>query len=309
MSLHLKISAGSTNPNSPGWVTDAGYFSGGANYTKVNSETNVLGIQKPAPQIAYQSVRYGDHTQTVTGLDKTKKHIVRIHLASDTISRGIDLKINGILKLDDYNIFDEEGADVARVYEYKVFPNSSGEIIIELENVTGNGWINAYEIIEYDTFDFCFLQYPLDYKYKKNVGLFLPEDGPRQTRTKKESWRYIEIKASYFDTAVRKQVLEFWHKNYPDRDFYFYDRDSDQTFEAFISSDLSSPKSAFGKGEFAFTIEEVEDMPDDFTDPELTSGLTLSSPTSGDFTADWTAPTDDIGVTEIEIQIDPPVSI
>lgn len=148
------------------------------------------------------------------------------------------------------------------------------------------------------------LDYPLKIEYLKKVRIREPIEGARQSRIDRATRRKIEISSNEFDKDSWISILDFWNRHYPDKSFIFHKLDTDEQFECYFSSDLKSDEKGYNNKDFSLVIEEKNPMPDDFQDP-TTPGITLSS-ANGNLTVAITTPsTDNVGVTEYEIEILP----
>ncbi|MEK7949824.1 malectin domain-containing carbohydrate-binding protein [Luteolibacter soli] len=136
------------------FVSGTSYVSGGNIYTGGSGPINLTGVTDPAPEAVYIAERYGNMTYTFGGLTIGNNYKVRLHFAevfhNAANKRKFDVTINGVLQLDDYDIWVAAGnaQKKAVIEERTVAANASGAIIINFANVVDNGKICGIEIID-----------------------------------------------------------------------------------------------------------------------------------------------------------------
>ena len=127
------------------------YYSGGTAHTVTNTIT-ISGITNPAPAAVYQSERYGASTYTLPSLTAGSQYTVRLHFAelywTATGKRKFNVVINGTTVLSSFDIYAAAGAQYKAVLrEFTTTANSSGQIVINFQNVTDNASIEGIEVI------------------------------------------------------------------------------------------------------------------------------------------------------------------
>jgi hypothetical protein len=127
------------------------YGSGGTARTVTNAITTT-GVTNPAPQAVYQAERYGAVTYTLPSLTAGASYLVRLHFAelywTATGKRKFNVVINGTTVLSSYDIYAATGARYkAIVREFTTTASSSGQIVVQLTNVTDNATIEGIQII------------------------------------------------------------------------------------------------------------------------------------------------------------------
>jgi hypothetical protein len=136
------------------FVSGTSYVSGGAIYTGGAGPINLTGVTDPAPEAVYIAERYGNMTYTFGGLDIGNNYKIRLHFAevyhNSANKRKFDVTINGVLELDDFDIWVAAGnaQKKAVIQERTVAANGSGAIVINFANVVDNGKICGIEIID-----------------------------------------------------------------------------------------------------------------------------------------------------------------
>jgi hypothetical protein len=134
---------GAYGPDSSGnnWQID-GFYSGGSTYgvgTPISGTTDGT---------LYQTERYGDFTYTFT---PSSSHTVTLKFAEIYFNgpgvRTFDVRINGTLVLDDYDIFVAAGgANTAHDRTFTTTANGSGNITIQFISVGNNSAVDAIQI-------------------------------------------------------------------------------------------------------------------------------------------------------------------
>lgn len=127
-----------------------GRFSGGLTYA-TTATIDTSAIASPAPQAVYQTERYGNFTYTVDQLDPGSSYTVRLDFAEifyDAPDRRLfDVSINGVLVLDDFDVFRAAGGKnkaIARSFQARA--DASGTIQISFKNVRDNAKVDAIMI-------------------------------------------------------------------------------------------------------------------------------------------------------------------
>ena len=128
------------------------YFSGGNAYSG-GGTIDSSSVVDPAPDAVYQTERWGESIYTFPSLTPMHAYLVHMHFCENYHSsagrRVFDLYANGVLVLNDYDIFAEAGARYkAIVEEVSVAANESGEIVLRLSNEVDNGKFSGIEIID-----------------------------------------------------------------------------------------------------------------------------------------------------------------
>jgi beta-glucanase (GH16 family) len=148
------------------WTIVQARNSGGATASPFNSDGNVVGgtaaattniidtsgLTNPAPQVVYQSERYGNMTYTLPGLAVGVSHRVRLHFAETYWSaagqRRFNVSINGVGVLNNFDVLAAAGAKHrAVIREFNILPNGSGQIIIQLSSLVDNATLAGVEIV------------------------------------------------------------------------------------------------------------------------------------------------------------------
>lgn len=136
------------------FLPGAAYVSGGGIYNGGSGPINLTGVTDPAPEAVYIAERYGNMTYTFGGLEIGNNYRVRLHFAevyhNAANKRKFDVTINGVLQLDDYDIWVAAGNSQKKavIEERTVAANASGAIVINFANVVDNGKICGIEIVD-----------------------------------------------------------------------------------------------------------------------------------------------------------------
>ena len=138
------------------FVSGTSYVSGGTIYTGGSGPINLTGVTDPAPEAVYIAERWGNMTYTFGGLEIGNNYKVRLHFAevyhNAADKRKFDVSINGVLQLDDYDIWVTAGnaQKKAVIEERTVAANASGAIVINFASVPGkdNPKICGIEVID-----------------------------------------------------------------------------------------------------------------------------------------------------------------
>ncbi len=142
------------------YITDTG-FSGGQIYSSTAS-VDTSAVTNPAPEAAYQSVRYGTNfTYHIFHLIPNTSYHVNLHFnelywGTDLAngnggegSRVFNVAINGTDVLDNFDIFATAGgANKAIVEPFTATSDSNGIISISFTSVTDNAMVNGFEVFQ-----------------------------------------------------------------------------------------------------------------------------------------------------------------
>ena len=143
----IRINCGSTA--SYPFRADTKYSGGTTQYT--TDTIDMSGVDDPAPMTVYQHERYGNVTYTLDSLNANSRYIILLHFNeryfSTSGSRIFDVEINGVLVLDNFDIYATAGHDVAVLRTFTTTSNASGVITIEFINVVNNASITGIEAI------------------------------------------------------------------------------------------------------------------------------------------------------------------
>ncbi len=140
----------SGGPASRPFVGDA-QFSGGQTLS-TNATITTTGVLNPAPQVVYQSSRYGAFTYTLGHLSPGATYIVRLHFAELVKTargqRQFNVSINGVRVLTNFDIVATAGgADRAVVEQFTVRADHQGAITIAFTaGRVGVASVNGIEI-------------------------------------------------------------------------------------------------------------------------------------------------------------------
>lgn len=133
-----------------GWSQDAD-FAGGLTYNW-NNAIDTTGLIDPAPAAVYETVRYTPHSYLLTGFAASQPVKLRFHFTDDQTSTGVrvfDIRVQGSIPaaLDNIDVADLVGNVKYKglILEHVTAADGSGEVLIEVENVTGNGMIGGIE--------------------------------------------------------------------------------------------------------------------------------------------------------------------
>jgi len=140
----ISLDCGGTG--SGGFVADAN-FSGGTTTTTSTTVTTPIG----APQAVYQSERTGNFSYSFGALDPTSYYRLSLNFVEFTFGaagqRKFDVTLNGILVLDDFDIFTAAGAKnkaVDRVFTIK--PLSNGTISLQFSSVVSDAKLSGLSV-------------------------------------------------------------------------------------------------------------------------------------------------------------------
>lgn len=123
------------------WIADK-YFSGGSIYS------GTMPIADSEVDVLYQSERWGNVTYNIPV--KAGKHKVSLHFAeiyhTAVGKRTFDVKIEGKVVLNDYDIFKKAGANKAVIETFDVDVSADGVIDIQFVSKINNAKISAIQI-------------------------------------------------------------------------------------------------------------------------------------------------------------------
>lgn len=151
LSAHQPAKAIDAGGSATAWYSADGSFSGGS----VSTTTSAIDVTKtyhPAPEAVYKSVRFGNFTYTLSGLTANAKYQVRLHFAEYTGgfnvvgARVFDVRINGALVLDNYDIFADTGYKIAVVKPFNATASAGGAITVQFTSVVNNSSLAGIEI-------------------------------------------------------------------------------------------------------------------------------------------------------------------
>ena len=116
---------------------------------------STAGVTDPAPQNVYTSAREGFSIFNLYGLVPHAQHRVRLHFAENPAKvngagqRKFDVRINGELVLDDFDIYAAAGgSNRAVVREFWAYPNLNGVMVVQLFNDSaGSAMINGIQVL------------------------------------------------------------------------------------------------------------------------------------------------------------------
>jgi fibronectin type 3 domain-containing protein len=124
------------------FIADAG-FSGGNQFTSA-AAIDTSGVNSPAPQGVYQSVRWApSFTYTIAGLRSSSSYLVRLHFCELSFpgagQRAFNVAVNGTNVLSNFDIFATAGAqNKAVVKEITTLATSAGGITIAFSQGTAD---------------------------------------------------------------------------------------------------------------------------------------------------------------------------
>jgi len=144
----ISIDAGGSAAGS--YLSDTN-FTGGTTATSIDP-VNTSGVTNPAPQIVYDTERYGNFTYTIPRLTAGTNYIVRLHFAefywNTAGQRSFNVLINGTQVLTNFDILAAAGGkDIAIVRQFTTVANSTGNIIIQFVTVIDNAKLSGLEIL------------------------------------------------------------------------------------------------------------------------------------------------------------------
>jgi Malectin domain len=120
-------------PAVPPFRADA-FFTGGFT-SSTASAIDTSGVTDPAPAAVYQTVRWAQPTYTLTGLAAGSSYRLRLHFSEIAFNapgvRRFDVTVNGVLVLDEFDIFAAAGgANKAVVRDFRAKANGSGQVVV-----------------------------------------------------------------------------------------------------------------------------------------------------------------------------------
>jgi hypothetical protein len=126
------------------FVADS-YFTGSTNTFSVATAIVLTNATSAAPEVVYQSERWGECTYSLSNLIPTKDYLVRLHFAEISPSvtavghRRFHITINGSQVLTNFDIFAEAGGKFrALTRDYIVSASAPGEIIVQFTKGASN---------------------------------------------------------------------------------------------------------------------------------------------------------------------------
>ena len=133
------------------YVADTNYV-GGTIASPSVATINTSGVTNPAPQLVYQTERYGNMKYTFGGLTPGASYKVRLHWAeiyfNAANSRKFNVLINGTQVLTNFDIFAASGGmNIAIVREYTVAPVASSIAIVFTNGTVDLAKASGMEII------------------------------------------------------------------------------------------------------------------------------------------------------------------
>ncbi|HSW97792.1 MAG TPA: malectin domain-containing carbohydrate-binding protein [Candidatus Saccharimonadales bacterium] len=131
-------------------------FNGGSQYSS-NASVDTSGIDTPAQQSVYQTVRYGNFTYTIPNLTANAAYTLKLHfnelywgtslVGGGEDSRVFNVSVNGTQVLHNYDIYQTAGgSNKAVVEQIPVTANSNGHVTLQFSTVTDNALVNGIEI-------------------------------------------------------------------------------------------------------------------------------------------------------------------
>jgi hypothetical protein len=143
-----RIRAINSGGASTGSFSGDGNVSGGATFA---STVDVMGVPQGVPAAVFRTDRNGNFVYTFGGLDKTAFHRIELYFAevvpTSTGKRLFDVRVNGKLVLDDFDIFNAaSGANKAVVRVFTQKPTSSGSISIQFTSVVGRAKLSGLSL-------------------------------------------------------------------------------------------------------------------------------------------------------------------
>lgn len=137
---------GNTDGN---FVADAGYSGGSVYTTSTNADTT--GVDNPAPQSVYKSVRYGNFSYTVSNLTPNSAYTLRLHFNelywNNAGARVFNVSANGTQVLSNYDIYTAAGGkDKGIVEQVPATTDANGNVTLQFTTVTDNAMVNGIEV-------------------------------------------------------------------------------------------------------------------------------------------------------------------
>jgi beta-glucanase (GH16 family) len=133
------------------FVADTG-FAGGTQAAPSANAIDTSAVLSPAPQVVYQTERYGNFTYTLGGLTPGVNYKVRLHFAefywTAVGQRRFNVSINGAQVLTNFDVIAVAGApNKATIQEFTTAANGSGQMVIQYATVTDNAKSSGIEIL------------------------------------------------------------------------------------------------------------------------------------------------------------------
>ncbi|HSX09783.1 MAG TPA: malectin domain-containing carbohydrate-binding protein [Candidatus Saccharimonadales bacterium] len=130
-------------------------FNGGSTYTS-SATVDTTGVDNPAPQSVYQTVRYGNFSYTIPNLTANGTYTLRLHFNElywgtdgndGTGKRVFNVSVNGTTALSNFDIYEQAGgANKAIAEQIPATADSNGNITIQFSTVTDNAMVNGIEV-------------------------------------------------------------------------------------------------------------------------------------------------------------------
>jgi hypothetical protein len=140
-----------------GFSTDAGYLGGSPYTSPVSVDTS--GVNNPAPQSVYQSVRYGNTMgYSLSGLTPNATYTLRLDFnelywgtslanGGGIGSRVFDVAVNGQSALTNYDIYQKAGgANKAIAEQIATTADASGIVTMQFTSVTDNAMVSGISL-------------------------------------------------------------------------------------------------------------------------------------------------------------------
>jgi len=147
-SLAFAVNAGGDTQGN--YVADTDY-SGGTTYNS-SASVDTSGVDNPAPQGVYQTVRYGNtFSYTIPNLTANGTYTVRLHFNelywTAAGQRVFNVAINGDQVLSHFDIYQAAGGtNKAIVEQFPATADSNGNVTIQFTGVTDNAMVNGIEV-------------------------------------------------------------------------------------------------------------------------------------------------------------------
>jgi fibronectin type 3 domain-containing protein len=127
-------------------------FTGGTVAGMVTAPIDTSAVTNPAPQIVYQTERYGNMTYAIPGLTAGAAYTVRLHMCENYWTaagqRKFNVSINGTQVLSNFDLFATAGAEHKAVVEqFTTNADASGNVTIQFTSVVDNALIDGIEIV------------------------------------------------------------------------------------------------------------------------------------------------------------------
>jgi hypothetical protein len=124
----------------------------GGNTFSTTHAIDTTGVANAAPQAVYQSMRTGNFTYSVGGLQKNASYAVRLQFAEDAINaaglRVFNVAINGTQVLTNFDVFAAAGAEYKAILrQFTAAANKSGVISIKFTTVVGSARVSGIQVL------------------------------------------------------------------------------------------------------------------------------------------------------------------